>query len=69
MVPFSLVDPIQGVPRTYKDMSQQWHMQSVRVLKSDLICSMENIFTQTMLYCVEISELALNKLAQKAEAE
>lgn len=44
-------------------------MQAVRVLQSDFMGSMENIFTQTMCYCVEISELALNKLAQKANAE
>lgn len=44
-------------------------MQAVRVLRSDLICGTESIFTQTMHCCVEISELTLNKLAQKAEAE
>lgn len=44
-------------------------MQAVRVLQSDFMGSMKNIFTQTMCYCVEISELALNKLAQKADAE
>lgn len=44
-------------------------MQAVRVLQSDFMGSMENVFTQAVCYCVEISELALNKLAQKADAE
>lgn len=43
-------------------------MQALRMLRSGLIWGMENIFTQTMHYCVEISEMALNKPAQKAEA-